>query len=395
MRNKKTKYLISATIISILLLFTIGTSQQVYAACPQGRLAHSMAYDAVNDIIIVYGGTTQTAYAYWTNETWSYDLDNNEWNKMAPGEAPYGKVWTELAYDSESGVIVCFGGSHAEDLSSDETSVYDYSTNTWTPQAPNNYPLLRNSHCMAYDSESDVVIMHGGNLVPDYNPYGDRITYNDTWAYDYNTNVWTNVTPVVSPLGMSSAEMVYDSESDRIIMFGGYHSPYDTAFSDPTGAVFKMETWAYDYNTNTWENASDILVNPDPRVGHAMAYDSESDLVVMFGGHTHLNNDGMQDETWTYNYNTMTWTLVDESTSLLRSDHEMVYDSDSDLIVIYGGFIHTAISDYLSEVWTFDTNTVTWTMIEQVCSTPSPTDFYILSLISAFAVIVIVKLKRR
>ncbi|MCE7738827.1 MAG: hypothetical protein KAU62_03210 [Candidatus Heimdallarchaeota archaeon] len=393
-KNRKLKIRTSFLLISFLLFFTISTSIQVNAAYPQGKFWHAMAYDSINDVIVVYGGSPQSAYAYWGFETWTYDYNNNEWTKMNPSEHPYGGVSSQLVYDSESEKMVQFGGHNKEDYSSNETWIYDYIPNTWTPAAPNNVPRLRAGHTMAYDSESDVVIMFGGGLEPDYNPYGGRIVYNDTWAYDLNTDTWTNMTPAVSPLGRIAAEMAYDSESDRVIMFGGHHSPDKSAFLDPTGQVYQTGTWAYDFNSNTWENVTDELANPNPRVGHAMAYDSESDAVILFGGHTHLNTAGMQDETWMYDYNEKMWTHLSTTEGLERSDHEMAYDSESDLIILFGGFVAASAHDYLAETWVYDYNTETWTLME-IPTPPTTTNFYILGLIVSIAAISILKIRRR
>ena len=109
-KNRKLKIGISLILVSFLLFFTISTSIQVNAAYSQGKLAHAMAYDSANDIIVVYGGTTQSAYAYWGFETWTYDYNTNEWTKMNPTEHPYGGVWSQLVYASESEKMVQFGG---------------------------------------------------------------------------------------------------------------------------------------------------------------------------------------------------------------------------------------------------------------------------------------------
>jgi hypothetical protein len=44
---------------------------------------------------------------------------------------------------------------------------------------------------------------------------------------------------------MAAATMAYDSESDRVILFGGC-----------LGQTVWNETWAYDYNDNKWEKIS-------------------------------------------------------------------------------------------------------------------------------------------
>lgn len=72
---------------------------------------------------------------------------------------------------------------------------------------------------MAYDKESDRVILFGGQT-------GDNLrdprSYNgETWAYDVEANKWTEMKPASGPRGRSAAELTYDAESDRVIMFGG------------------------------------------------------------------------------------------------------------------------------------------------------------------------------
>ncbi|MHA1591085.1 MAG: Kelch repeat-containing protein, partial [Candidatus Heimdallarchaeaceae archaeon] len=274
------KTVIPAIFVITLLLIATNTTVKVSAAYPQKRAGHWTVYDSVNDRIIMYGGQTEANYVSYKTDTWAYDLNNNTWTRMSPESVPYQKISSKMAYDSESEKIINFGGTHAEDYSSNQTWIYDYLEDSWTNANPANTPRLRNTHAMAYDSESDIVIMFGGGLGKDYNPYGGQTGYNDTWAYDYNTNTWTNVTPAISPLGRGSSILTYDSESDKIVLFGGYHSPTILSSLDPTGEVYQRDTWTYDYNTNTWENVTPST-SPDPRKGVNMAYDSESDRIIL------------------------------------------------------------------------------------------------------------------
>ncbi len=68
---------------------------------------------------------------------------------------------------------------------------------------------------------------------------------------------WTNMSPVEEPSPRYVHDMAYDNESDRIILFGGW-----------TGSVVN-DTWAYDFNTNAWTNMSPDT-RPSARDGHAM-----------------------------------------------------------------------------------------------------------------------------
>ncbi|MEE9237841.1 MAG: kelch repeat-containing protein, partial [Thermoplasmata archaeon] len=145
-------------------------------------------------------------------------------------------------------------------LVSEEGAGQDVST--WTDVNPAPRPSPRFYHAMAYDSESDRVVLFGGFVVtdPPEAEVGD-----DTWAYDVNTDTWTNMDPVSRPSPRFYHAMAYDSESDRVVLFGG-----------STATTFSDETWTYDLNTNTWTDVTPA-VGPSGRANQGMAYDAESD----------------------------------------------------------------------------------------------------------------------
>ncbi|MHA1552376.1 MAG: Kelch repeat-containing protein, partial [Candidatus Heimdallarchaeaceae archaeon] len=344
------KVVIPAIFVIALLLIATNTTVKVSAAYPQKKVGHWMVYDSVNDRIIMYGGQTDATYVSWKTDTWVYDLNSNTWTIMSPESVPYQKTGSKMVYDSESEKLINFGGTHAEDYSSNQTWIYDYLEDSWT-----------NANAMAYDSESDIVIMFGGILPKDYNPYGGETGYNDTWSYDFNTNTWTNMTPSISPLGRGSSKLSYDSESDKIVLFGGYHSPTSSAYLDPTGEVYQRDTWTYDYNTNTWENVTPST-SPDPRTGFNMDYDSESDRIILFGGSTHLDPTGMEDEVWSFDLNGGTWTQMNPATTGRRA-FSIAYDTESDKIVLFGGTNSTTLTSYNDETWVYDYNVDEWTLM--------------------------------
>jgi hypothetical protein len=92
---------------------------------------------------------------------------------------------------------------------------------------------------------------------------------------------------------------VYDSESDRSILYGG---------GGWQGSNTTDETWAYDYNTNTWTKMESASV-PGKLTLHAMVYNPTLDLVVLFGGRAGSGSTYTA-ETWTYDLNSDTWTKV-------------------------------------------------------------------------------------
>ena len=394
MKTSKNKKLFfwSLFIFSILCFatFNITADNCTPTPYPAGRLAHSMTYDSVLDLVIVYGGQIGRFDLDRKYDTMAYDVNNNNWTNLNPAIHPYPSSWGVMAYDSESEKIVQFGGIPQNGWASNETWIYDSELNTWTNADPNNFPAMRSAHVMAYDSESDVVILHGGALGVEDNPDGVYVKYNDTWAYDYNTNTWTNMNPTGLDVGLSEAQMTYDSESDRIIMFGGYFVyPYD----DPQPEYFSTKTWAYDYNTNTWENIT-TTIHPAPRYDHALAYDSESDRVILVGGWTYGNYD-LWNETWAFDYNTKTWENMNPTNNPKKIAHKMAYDSESDLVILFGGLKETEEDTFSNDIYTYDYNTNTWTlMAKSICSDEGI--FFTIPIIASISILgVIVLLRKR
>src|SRR5437867_5214157 len=189
-----------------------------------------------------------------------------------------------MAYDSQSDRVILFGGC----AGSHHTSANDFCANTTTEMAPATRPLGLVAHAMAYDSAADRVILFGGDN-------GTRVS-NDTWAYDFNANTWTDMAPATSPPGRDSPAMAYDSSADRAILFGG------------AGGILFNDTWTYDLGTNTWTNMS-AAPAPSGRHLHGMAFDSQSNRVILFGGVTAYSIP--LEDTWTYDLNANGWTNVD------------------------------------------------------------------------------------
>jgi N-acetylneuraminic acid mutarotase len=284
------------------------------------------------------GGVTLNIRETRTPSSTGHEPLANTWTNMNPDTKPDARIRHAMAYDSESDRVILFGGYGPHGYLWD-TWAYDFTANRWKDMNPGIDLGLRSGHGMAYDSESDRVILFGGR--------GPVYFFSDTWAYDYNTNTWTMMNPKTKPDARTGHAMAYDSESDKVILFGGYY------YSG--GDKYLSDTWVYDYNTNTW-TMMNPKTKPDARTGHAMAYDSESDRVILFGGE---GSSGYFSDTWAYDYNTNTWTnLTPLSGPNARAYHAMAYDSKSDRVILFGGEWMA-----FSDTWVYDYNTNTWTMM--------------------------------
>ena len=320
-----------------------GTAAIEVGRRPLGRFSHGMAYDAVSDRVILFGGAQVqgTVLGIIYDDTWAYDFNTNSWTEMNPAASPNPRANHAMAYDAQSDRVISFGGSFQGIGDLGDTWVYDFNSNAWTDMSATPSPTHRGDQQMVYDARSDRGILFGGIT----GELGNFTRYDETWAYDFDTNAWTQLSPSTQPDAVFCFAIAYDAESDRVIHIG-------------EGSGLLGDTGAYDYNTDTWTN-----MNPAPRPAvqeyFEMAYDAGSDRVILFGP----NGTGGS-ETWAYDFNSNTWTNMNpvEHPSG-RESHMMAYDEESDRVVLFGGDVGSGPTGIQSndETWAYDFNSNTWT----------------------------------
>ncbi|MFH1230486.1 MAG: fibronectin type III domain-containing protein [Planctomycetota bacterium] len=149
---------------------------------------------------------------------------------------------------------------------------------------------------------------------------------------------WVLVTSDTNPSPRYGHAMAYDSVRNRIVLFGGFD--------------WTDETW--EREGTKWILKSPIH-KPLPRYGHAMTYDSARGKVVLFGGLGKNSIDSYElihsDETW--EWNGMDWTLktpVHKPSG--REVSAMAYDAGRHKTVLFGG--ETDSGAYSNETWEWD-----------------------------------------
>ncbi|MBG7610215.1 MAG: hypothetical protein IZT55_05035 [Anaerolineae bacterium] len=267
-----------------------------------------------------------------------------------PNMAPAMKYHSAI-YNTRAERLLIFGGNSKHGFNADikEVFFFDPVNHIWEdPTAFEASPAWKSAMAPAYDTESGRAIL--------LNVDGE------TWAYEYEPGTWELMKPDLSPSGRCGYQMSYDSESDRIIMYGGFKC---ATIADPMMA----ETWAYDYNTNTWTSQS---TGPSARIYHQMAYDSESDRVVMWGGRPH--EELGDTDIWAYDFNTDSWDSykVENGPSHRKTYHTMEYIPELDRIIVYGGVVLTSVmgGDLGSDLWEYDLNNNAWTLVHTDISPP-------------------------
>jgi N-acetylneuraminic acid mutarotase len=236
-------------------------------------------YDPLAEAVVLINDTGRGTFAFDPGTEGFQDLDVT---------GPAGAAGAALAYDAESQVAVLFGGLNFSGfVINDDTWSFEPGTSSWTQMEPPEAPGIGNYHAMAYDPVSDRMILFGG-AGPGDRPYGE------TWAYDYNTDAWTNLEPKISPPARYYSDMVYDAGQRKMILFGGTSEWGSATFND---------TWTYDPASNEWNEID--APGPSIRAWHSMAYDDASGKIVLFGGG--LVREDYQADTWLFDSDTNTW----------------------------------------------------------------------------------------
>jgi len=224
-------------------------------------------------------------------ETWAYDLDKGTWENRHPAVEPPARWGSMMIYDSRADRVLLFGGADLSDNTGlNDLWAYDYESNTWTQRHPAVSPPPHQWHALVYVPTSDRTVLFGGT-----NP-SDGSLLNDTWAYDYHRNRWTDLAPRHAPAPRMTHYMAFEPRTNRLVLFGGFLSPYDQATGD---------TWIYDVATNRWRQAFP-KASPGPRAFHVMS--RTNGPVVLFGGGP--NQAGWTNETFLYDSRADTWERV-------------------------------------------------------------------------------------
>jgi hypothetical protein len=286
---------------------------------PTSRVNAAMAYEAARQRVVLVGGRGNDGYF---NDTWEWDGD--AWTQVADmGPAPRRSCG--MTYEESRQRLVLFGGEVMRSTQVNEPNgeTWEWNGSEWT-QVADIGPAPRYGCAMTYDTVRHRVVLFGG-----YSYLPQPTYFDDTWEWDGTE--WTQIADT-GPSGRGLLPMVFDSSRECLVLFGG-HSGLPTGWrsdtwewSEDTGWVERqdmgpqsisyptmartqertvlhgfpseatgaMQTWEWD--GRLWTQRQDM--GPSVRYGHALAYDSERDRVVLFGGYAFLPPGGYLSDTW-------------------------------------------------------------------------------------------------
>jgi hypothetical protein len=238
---------------------------------PAPREYHSAIIDPIRQRMILFGGADDVSLY---NDTWSLDLTGTPtWSRLVTTGTPPSPRYRHTAiYDPNGDRMIVFGGNDGSprnevwSLSLDGEAHWTLLTTSGTPPSP------RSFHTSSYDPSRHAMIVFGGQ---------DGTYRNDVWTLSLTgTPTWSSLSPAgILPPARESSAALYDSQRDRLIVFGGW---------DGTG--LRNDLWSLSLvDPPAWTQLFPDGDIPAPRESHAIVYDSMRDRLVLIGGYSTLD----------------------------------------------------------------------------------------------------------
>ena len=342
------KILSKLGIQSLILFFSLGYTlfaQEPKSEIPSPRMYQSMVYHSKLDKILLLGGLSVHGWNDDLRDVWSYDIKANIWKRLGKYLACPDSIGaaTSAVYDSESNVVIVLN-------SEGETWSFKAETNEWKNMKPVNSPSARCGHMTTYDSNSDRIVLFGG--------FGGKSIndppLDDTWTYDFNSNTWLKMQPLIKPPARMYAAMIFNNNAKKAIMWGGRQL-------EPLG---DKSIWEYDFIKDSW---GEIKYDEGPETPYAypaMIYDDQNDEIIVFGGGV-LEAPFVGKQTniiWKYNFKLKNWAFYEIKDSPPPvTIHSMVLNPNLRKAVVFGGENYRMYSNILLQgTWILDLKKLKW-----------------------------------
>lgn len=283
---------------------------------PVGRADHTAIYDPVKNNLVVFGGRGPNGAL---KDTWIFDLNTKLWREVK-GDGPPARLGHGAVYDPASRRMIVLMGQGT--IFYNDVWGFDLDKEVWNAIKGNrnmaDAPRTRYGQSATLDSKGRVIISHG---------FSDQGRFDDTWAFDLATATWANITPTSGPKPLKRClhELVYNSASDQVYLYGGCSSGF--------GPCPQGDLWALDLKTNTWRELGQGSNKPSARSNPTLSIDATGSHIVLFGGKP---NDASA-ETWTYDIAGAKWERMEGSGPSARSSQATAHDPKSNRLFIVGG----------------------------------------------------------
>ena len=320
--------------------------------------------------MIVWGGYSRSDA--FVNTGQRYNPTTDTWTPISTVNAPTARGYTVATWTGHE--MFVWGGYDGSFPFLNTGGYYNPSTDTWTPTTQTGAPSNRDVPVVVWTG-SDVLLWGGFNYDGTSHFLGTGSRYHfasiaptststpisvetptitptptiSPTAYPYG---WQSISSAVTPSARGGMGLAADNINGKVFSFGGTCQGF--ACND---------TWVY-YNS-LWHQLN--ISGPSAREDTEMAYDSDRQCIVLFGGHqwagTHFGD--------TWEYCGSSWNqVITAHTPPGRSNQGMVYDPVRHKIIMFGGWRNSQTgADILNDTWEYDGQD--WTLISTLHSPPS------------------------
>lgn len=401
------------------------------SANPAARDSCSMSFNALTGKVNMYGGVTTQANVFLNDAVW--DWDGLQWSPFYLSGARPAPQRNTMVFDAERGVTVLFGqetwergvGQWAKRVSSNMPPAREYPGGVfsptqhavmifgggaandctaglclndlwawdglrWTPlmDAPQSSPAPRDRISMVYHAGLGQSLMFGGSSGGEF--------FNELWGWAGAGWVLQSNT---GPTERFRSTLAYDAQRERLVLFSGI-DPQPSACVPNNGLNECGDLWVWTMASG-WSDLTPGGLTPPwttwpaPRSAAAVAYDSDRQKVVLYGGAGCQAGDctgsksGTCTDTWEWDAMTQVWEpMISTDNPPALSRHAMAYDIERKRVVLFGGVIDAAptlnpcSTDGLSnETWEWglhgaavcgSASTPCWQVMNVLGSTPDP-----------------------
>lgn len=290
---------------------------------PPARANHAMCFDSVRGEVVLFGGELEPLLEY--GDTWTYD--GSEWSPHG-SSGPSPRAAASMAFDEAHGKAVLFGGSAQTKSGRVHYSETWLWNGTQWELATDEGPDPRNVRAMIYDAARERVVLVGGaRLDADCDCW---VHLQDTW--EWNGSSWMQ--SAAPPMPWAGQTAFYDADDGQAVVFGGSSNQGGTMGD------------TYTFDGTAWTLAASD--GPSPRINAAAAYSDAASFGVLFGGRE-CSPCGPMEDLWVWQSGQ--WTEVTGSDVPPGREGVLVYDSNRDVFVLYGGSVNNV--GKLDDHWEF------------------------------------------
>jgi hypothetical protein len=205
------------------------------------------------------------------------------WSELAPaGTAPSVREWHSAIYDPASNRMVAFGSNIPDnDVWVLQNANGLGGTPAWSKLgATGPAPVARRGHSAVYDAANNRMIVFGGRIAG--GPYpGDVWVLRNANGLG-GTPQWLELSPTgAPPPAREDQRAVYNATENELLVFGGWRaSPTEQYFQD----VWVLAHANGLGGAPAWRELTPAGTAPAKRELHSAVYNTGSDRMIVFGG---------------------------------------------------------------------------------------------------------------